>query len=216
MKTLDSKTYYEILEVPADASVRDIKRAYHDALAMYDADALVTYSLFSDKEREDILASIENAFDTLIDERKRVIYNRMLADSGQTVKAVAYGRTGKQIDLVSYALEKSKADSLHCWVQMKSADGKIRSMVDAVCAKEDISGKDLKALRCAFGIEISEIYAMTRISGSMIKNIEEDRFEVLPAEIYLKQFLRSYAEILQLDPQHIMAGYLRYMHQSLS
>ena len=67
MKTLGRKTYYEVLEVPADADACDIKRAYRDALAIYDDEALVTYSLFSEDQRADILNAIEIAFETLMD-----------------------------------------------------------------------------------------------------------------------------------------------------
>jgi len=39
--------------------------------------------------------------------------------------------------------------------------------------------------------------------------IEESRFEELPPETYLKSFLRSYAKILQIDPQKVIDGYLK-------
>ena len=45
----------------------------------------------------------------------------------------------------------------------------------------------------------------------MITHIEEDRYDELPAQIYLKQFLRSIAEIFQIDPEPIIHGYLKSM-----
>jgi len=216
MKDLDSRTFYEVLQVPEDADAEDIKRAYLDAMAIYDDDALVTYSLFSEQQRSEILKSIENAFDTLIDEKKRAQYNRMLADSGQTSTTDAGERAGKHFDLNLYALNQSKADGLDSWVRMKLTDGQIKSMIDALQAKDHISGVDLKRLRRAFGIELSEIYEVTRISRTMITHIEEDRYDALPAQIYLKQFLRSYAEIFQIDPEHIINGYLKNMSLATS
>lgn len=205
MKTLDRKTYYEVLGVSVDASACDIKRAYNDALAMYDDDALVTYSLFSEEQRADILNDIKIAFEILIDPNKRINYNRQLMTSGKMVTASGF----EQIDFLSDALNKSKTDGLRSWVRMKSADGKVSALVDAVLSKDVISGRDLKKIRCTFGIEPAEIYEITRISSSMIKNIEEDQFDALPSEIYLKQFLRSYAEILQINAQAIISGYLK-------
>jgi DnaJ-class molecular chaperone len=197
--------------VSVDASACDIKRAYNDALAIYNDDALVTYSLFSEEQRADILNNIEIAFETLIDNNKRIKYNRRLLKSGKMVTASTFEKSGEQVDFLSDALNKTKTDGLRSWVKMKSADGKVSALVDAVLSKDVITGKDLKKLRCTFGIELSEIYEITRISGSMIKNIEGDQFNALPAEIYLKQFLRSYAEILQINAQAIISGYLKNM-----
>jgi cytoskeletal protein RodZ len=77
-----------------------------------------------------------------------------------------------------------------------------------------VAGRDLKQLREAFGIEISEIYEITKISPTNISLIEQDRFKELPAEIYLKMYLKSYAEILQIDSVHVVDGYLRHMKSS--
>ena len=74
-----------------------------------------------------------------------------------------------------------------------------------------LSGQALKQLRQAYGIEIQEIYAITKISSGTLRMIEADQFEHLPAEIYLKQFLKSYAEILHIDPAHVVDSYLKRM-----
>jgi cytoskeletal protein RodZ len=63
-------------------------------------------------------------------------------------------------------------------------------------------------------IEIHEIHAITRISRSILQMIEADRYDSLPAEIYLKQFLKSYAEILQISPLAVVEGYLKLMRQA--
>ena len=43
--------------------------------------------------------------------------------------------------------------------------------------------------------------------------IEANQFEDLPAEIYVKQFLKAYAEVLQIDSGHVVDGYLKFMAQ---
>ena len=74
-----------------------------------------------------------------------------------------------------------------------------------------ISGAALKQLREAYGIEIPEIYAITKISGDTLKRIEANQYDHLPAEIYLKQFLTTYADLLQIDSRHVVQGYLKRM-----
>ena len=72
-----------------------------------------------------------------------------------------------------------------------------------------ISGNDLIKLRRALKIDLAEIYVVTKISISVLKSIEENLFEDLPADVYLKNFLKSYAEILQIDPLRVVNGYLK-------
>ena len=209
MKTFEGRNYYEILNISPNADAGDLKRAYRDAVALYDGDALATYSLFSEAQRAGLLQAIETAYHTLVDEAKRVIYNQMLLDSGQVDASFFSLRDRKH--LAAQTRDESKAVSLSRWVSRKSAQAEVKTRIDALLSKDVVSGADLKALREALGIEASEIYELTKISGTMLAVIENDRFEDLPAEIFLKQFLCSYAEILQIDPPHVVAGYLKNM-----
>jgi cytoskeletal protein RodZ len=45
----------------------------------------------------------------------------------------------------------------------------------------------------------------------MMTAIEADRMEDLPAKVFLKQFLKSLAQILQLDPSQVVERYLEAM-----
>ena len=70
-------------------------------------------------------------------------------------------------------------------------------------------GKDLKKLRESIGIELEEIHQIARISVFILKAIEENRIESLPSTLYLKNFLKSYAEILRIDPNKIADRYIK-------
>lgn len=83
MKNLNGLNYYDILQVPFEASSAEIEQAHKEALSVYGEDALATYCLFSEDERENILSLIEKAYLTLVDEDKRSAYNDELAASGQ-------------------------------------------------------------------------------------------------------------------------------------
>jgi cytoskeleton protein RodZ len=74
---------------------------------------------------------------------------------------------------------------------------------------EVISGKDLKNFRESLGIELREVFQATKISPTTLEAIEKDDTANLPPTIYLKSFLKSYAEILQLDTEKIVDGYLK-------
>ena len=214
MKTFEKENYYQILQVAANASADEIKHAYRDALAIYEVESVATYSLFSEEQRERLLQAIETAFDTLINEDKRTAYNQMLIDTGQ-VDAAIFSRQGqRKMAAYSDTRATSKEESLSQWVKKKADTPEIRQLIEAMRSKEMLSGLELKQLREAYGIDIPEIHAITRISGDSLRRIEANQFEDLPAEIYVKQFLKAYAEVLQIDSGHVVNGYLKFMAQA--
>ena len=211
MKTFENENYYEILQVPANAHSGEIKHAYREALATYDEESIATYALFTDEQRGTLLQAIETAFDTLINEEKRAAYNQMLIDTGQ-VKAALFSRQAqRQIAAHSDATSTSKEQSLGQWVQKQASCPEIRQLIDEILSTEILSGSALRQLRETYGIEIPEIYAITKISGATLKRIEANQYDDLPAEIYLKQFLTTYADLLQIDSRHVVQSYLKRM-----
>jgi curved DNA-binding protein CbpA len=215
MKTFENENYYQILQVPANARVDEIKHAYRGALAIYGAESVATYSLFSDEQRERLLQAIEAAFDTLINEEKRIAYNQMLIDTGQ-VDAAVFSRQGqRKLEAYCDTRTLSNEKRLGQWVQKKADTPEIRQRIEAILAKEMLSGLELKQLREAYGIDISEIHAVTKISGDSLKRIEANQFDDLPAEIYVKQFLKAYAEVLRIDAGHVIDSYLKFMARAM-
>ena len=211
MKIFEEKNYYQILKLLPDASPGAIHRAYREALTVYDEDALATYSLFSEDQRKLVLQTIAEAYRTLSDENKRTAYNQMLIDTGQVDAAVFSTKELKQLAALADDKEVPNNQSLSAWVKKRSDEKEVKAVKDYILSKDWVSGSDLKKFREILGIEPDEIYEITRISGSMLKLIEENQFDGLPADIYLKQFLRSYAETLQLDPQRVVEGYFKHM-----
>jgi curved DNA-binding protein CbpA len=211
MKTFENENYYEILQVPANARADEIKNAYRDALAIYEAESVATYSLFSEEQRERLLQAIETAFGTLINEDKRTAYNQMLIDTGR-MEADIFSRQGqRQLAAYSDTWSTSTEKNLSQWVQKKADTPEIRQLIETILSQETLSGLALKQLREAYGIELSEIYAITKISGDSLKRIETNQFEDLPAEVYLKQFLKTYAELLNIDSRHVVDSYFKLM-----
>ena len=62
-------------------------------------------------------------------------------------------------------------------------------------------GNSLREARLRQGIELTRAEADTKVRAKYLRALEEERFEVLPAETYVKGFLRTYAEYLGLDGQ---------------
>jgi hypothetical protein len=70
------------------------------------------------------------------------------------------------------------------------------------------SGPTLRRIREKLGIEIIEISQQLKLRGELIKSIEEERFEALPEEIYLKTHLKNIAVCLSLNPAKVAGDYV--------
>jgi hypothetical protein len=62
-------------------------------------------------------------------------------------------------------------------------------------------GNSLREARLRQSLDFSEIEQSTKIRGKYLRALEDEQFETLPAQTYVKGFLRSYADYLGLDGQ---------------
>ena len=65
-------------------------------------------------------------------------------------------------------------------------------------------GRRLAAARQELGLTVSEIAGRTRIPSASITAIEDDDWIALPAPVYVRGFLRLYAQEVGLDPDAIV------------
>lgn len=65
-------------------------------------------------------------------------------------------------------------------------------------------GETLRRARIARGITIEDAERVTRIHRKYLIALEEENFGILPAPVYARGFLRSYASYLGLDPADLL------------
>ncbi|HEX6031594.1 MAG TPA: helix-turn-helix domain-containing protein [Tepidiformaceae bacterium] len=70
-------------------------------------------------------------------------------------------------------------------------------------------GSLLIRAREARGLTIEDAERDTRISRRYLQALEAEQFEVIPAPVYARGFLRSYSQYLGLDPQETLALFPR-------
>jgi len=70
-------------------------------------------------------------------------------------------------------------------------------------------GEKLKKLRTEFRMSLNEISKATRIQVKYLEYIENGQYEKLPADVYVRGFLRSYARYLNMDEQAFIKLYER-------
>jgi hypothetical protein len=62
-------------------------------------------------------------------------------------------------------------------------------------------GNSLREARLRQRLDFPQVEQATKIRGKYLRALEEERFELLPAQTYVKGFLRTYSEYLGLDGQ---------------
>jgi hypothetical protein len=62
-------------------------------------------------------------------------------------------------------------------------------------------GNSLREARTRRGMEFAQAEQATKIRGKYLRALEEEQFDILPSETYVKGFLRTYADYLGLDGQ---------------
>src|SRR5690348_7204090 len=72
-------------------------------------------------------------------------------------------------------------------------------------------GETLRHARLKRNLELSRISSELKISSSMLKAIEENRFDKLPGGVFARSFVRQYARFLELDENEIMGELNRFL-----
>jgi len=74
-------------------------------------------------------------------------------------------------------------------------------------------GNSLREARLRQGLDFPEIEQATKIRPKYLRALEDEQFDILPGQTYVKGFLRSYGEYLGLDGQLYVDEYnSRYIH----
>ena len=76
-------------------------------------------------------------------------------------------------------------------------------------------GATLREARMRARIDISEIEAATKIRAKYLRALENEEWDLLPGPTYVKTFLRTYAEALDLDAKLLVEEY-KLRHERLT
>lgn len=77
-----------------------------------------------------------------------------------------------------------------------------------------VFGNILKEKREKMGYSIQDISEITTIQQRYIQALEDDNFEIIPGEYYVRSFVKQYATILKMDSQKLIKKYEEYIAES--
>lgn len=214
-------THYEILEIEPAAIDEEIRRAYRRVREVYGSDSLVVCGLY-DRERIAALhLRIEEAYDTLMDAERRRAYDVALFPDGlpqrkrstSTPPYAAVGGsggsgTGPLFLAVADTPEPPAPAAAEATAALVAASPRELPPEPVIGPTTDFTGLLLKKVREARGIDLNTICAKTKIGIGHLRAIEEERFDIMPAVVYVRGFLVEYAKYLRLDVARVLDTYL--------
>jgi len=166
MNREDYNKYFEILELPPDASLEEVRKAYLHLKDLYSKGSIVTLPVedeISEGLNSEILLKIEDAY----------------------------------MNLVSLYKE----------------DGTPQRDTESVLSDATIfNGRALRDLRERLSIDLRDVALVTKIQIQHLENIEFENYEALPAEVYVRGYITSYAKYLSLDPKRVVDDYMKEYH----
>ncbi|HZJ54704.1 MAG TPA: helix-turn-helix domain-containing protein [Myxococcaceae bacterium] len=75
-------------------------------------------------------------------------------------------------------------------------------------ADAEFNGELLRQVRESYGLSLQQVAERTRITRIHLENVEADRYDRLPATVYLRGILVNLARELRLDPARVSKTYL--------
>jgi flagellar biosynthesis protein FlhG len=181
-REVPSSSHHDVLEVERGATDEEIRRAYKRMCAVFDPENLVTFGLFDDEGLAAARARIDEAYDVLLDPARRRPY---------------------EISVFPEAPESTVA------AEEERIPSEELPPPPSITPDTDFSGGLLRAVRESQGTSLEQISERTKVGTNYLRCIEEEKFEQLPAAVYVRGFVTEFAKCLRLDPEQVSQSYLR-------
>lgn len=198
--TIPDLDHYELLELDRDATHEDVVRAYRMACVTWAEDALAPYSVASEGELSSLRERVEHAYRVLADADARGAYDAALGRLRAAVSA--------EPDLGFDEDEKGDLAPAELPAEIE-AFGDLSGPEDGRW-----TGAALRRTRLARGLELDQINAITKVNSVYLRCIEEERFEALPAAVYVRGFVAAYARCLGLDAGRVANDFLERLQSA--
>jgi len=227
--------YYEILEVRENATRKEIVVAYQRAKSIYSKNSMALYSLYSDEDSNSMVNLIEEAYQVLINPQRRELYNRehdisshrsvvniILDKPGEIGRSfietpsfsdTQNGYENPKINKVAFKayVSVSKQD-----LGSKNPDYKEDESFEArIRAEYEFSGKFLMETRKYRNINLDYLSSITKIATYHLEAIEREDYKSLPARVYIRGFIKSYAQALGMDWEKVVTAYIQRYDKAL-
>jgi flagellar biosynthesis protein FlhG len=179
-------TLYELLGVPRTANDEELRRAHRKLRDVFGPESLAPHTILDAAAVRAEVKRLDDALDVLLDPVRRRAYD-----------------VSTFPEELSAPIAKPAVRVLDEQEQQRLAD-----LLRAIDARALVDGSTLRQLREANGYSVDEVCARTRISRAILQALEDDRFQDLPAPVYLRGFLAELARLYGADPVRVQKSFL--------
>ena len=222
MSYYTSVNFYDLFEVGPRAGQAEIEAAYQRQLDMVSGNSLATYGLFVGEDVVSIRQRLEEAHHVLSDPSRRRAYDLEMfdhsfvspdmkppvptADAPPKEERTDERRQteGTIADRVGDVAEPEERTS----VPVAKPEPVAKSTRPVMPELTEFDGPSLRAYREAQGLTLEAISARTKIAQYYLDYIEEERFGSLPPGIYLRSYLKQYAQAVGVNDDKLVTEYL--------
>ena len=208
MADLENKNYYEVLEIPTNATDSEIQQGYIRSKNAYAQESLALYSLVSEDECRQLLTRIEEAHSILSDSVKRARY-----DHARGIKSTGPDEQGnpqsqEEAQVAAQAAPRGNISRIVASKRFSLNYEENPIFEEEIANATDYSGEFLSKIREYKKVDINRMADMTRVSKTYLRNIENESLENLPALVYVRGFIYQYAKCLKLNPELVADSYI--------
>ena len=219
--------YYEWFGLDRGCSVSDVNVQYEKLKKLYVGENPMLRDIYSDSDLFILNTLLDTIFKELNDPEIRREYD-MDIDSHLLSLETSF----PDIFILSEVIKKYNRGKKREVLVKKDVFGRSAEKEVAVSSESDfadvneifnkykdlpVNGEFLRKIREEIGISFELIISRTKISNTVLGAIENDKYAQLPADLYVKNFVRQYCRTLKLNADNtefIVSGYIKSKNAS--
>ena len=201
--------YYHLLEVQANVSNYEIRRAYEYIKSIYTKGNVALYTLMGPSQSQKMVQKIEEAYRVLGNRSLRKLYDESMNKGVSHEKILSLTALQKAANIFPHELSH---------VKVKEPKGKKRVSQELIEKAEEHSCCDgllLRHLREEKEMSIDEMSEITKINTLYLKAVEENDWRSLPPPVFVQGFVRQMAKTLGLDDHKVIKSYMVFLRSQI-
>ena len=203
---MEFEKYYELLDLSPEANLTQVEAAYKKACSVYSNQNPEFATHFSEQEAAEIKSLIDEAYKALKSKLYITVPSNLSTSNYQD-------RVPTPFYYNASATTSSDAEDFD--TELRKVEAEIDPSLESELLKHAFyDGLILKKLRLKRKISLQTISQKTNIGLHHLKAIESNNFKSLPAGVFVKSYVKQYAELLELNAQAVGDSYIRLYNES--
>lgn len=225
----DAQTYYELLEVSPQAGPAEIYSAYQRAKSTYSPSSPAIYSMFSPQEAQELMALIEEAYQTLSHQARRKEYDLKMGlvqptlakpvPASMVPPSVTTGSSRKADDQwvgpvkVISRSEEVPAGCGRTKFGVYKKDPEIEKQIEDL---DVCDGSFLQKLRTYKGVTLDQVSDEIRVGKATLMALENNDLKLLPVAVFTRGFVLQMARVLNVNERKVVDAYMKFFRSKRS